>query len=770
MKKIFIRGLIASLSLVSLAACQDYDGGFNSSEIKKAEYAKDFEKTFGKVDPNQDWSMASNLQANVTVGNNPSVVIYSEKPGYAGSVVLGLVNGKSAAFNGIKGAEQIYAVVTENGHTLVSGYYDVINGAVTINNQPVAKRSAMTRADGDPTLGVKLFTHVAWDAEPTWDGKSYWVNEWKHEQGYCFISLENGLYYLYHVSATDSTPRKLAFTNSTEDGYETNWSAAMKYEDDGSEAFTTYMGNYIQYVDGVLQFGQYAAKVNIKKSYDAPYYRISDTKTDDATWVIGDCKTLFWEDDACFLEKEDFRSARKQAVYAKYGATVADLQKGVEFTTVKNGQNINIPMMYGATDKHNVFGYYYYHEGQDPRAVNRYVLFDDASPSANIKVNGTPVGGMTLQSQGSYTDDDEVTCVTRRLVYFGEDGKGIDGNGAGTFDFPIGIHIGFFICKDAGSLWSSLNGCSSYESWAYSMPSLNQKYFYDESGLSYLQEAWGYMYGEDTSIPHIYGIPTVAHQIVDNCDGRVKAITWQYGDKILVGFGDNSGDEDLNDFVFWYDGEVKEDEKPKINITTEDKETSWIFACEDLGGTFDYDFNDVVWEVAQKYEDTYTDGVKTGTTYGNIEIRLLAAGGTLPVNLIYNEENLGEVHQKLANQQPTDIYTPVNIAAPKASVSPKVVKTIETDVQMDINTIKECFKIMVSGADGVKYYVETPDANEHESGNATPQMILLPATWEWPIENKCIKDAYPGFTNWVNTSASDWVNKKTSNAWYVKKK
>lgn len=754
---------------LTAVSCQDYDAGFSEADFKVKEYAEQFEKTFGKIDPKQDWSMAATVTANVTVGSNPSVVIYSEKPGYAGSIVLGIVNGESATFNAIKGAEQVYAVVTENGKALVSGYYDVVNGAVVINNEPVAKRNGQTRAAGDPTLGAKLFTHVAWDAEAAWDGKTYYWNPWKNadEPGFIQVKQEGEEWFLYFAPDLNTSFRKLKHNSTSEYsvcGYDTG---DMFYADGEEEKALAcgYMGNYLEKdseTGGIKPKGPHA---EVKQHYDAPYYRISDTQTTPSTWVIGDCKTLFWEGDACFLESEDYRSARKQAVYAQYGANVASLSKGVEFTTVRDGQNINIPMMYGVTVKSNVFGYYYYKDGQDRRAVNRYVLFDDASPSANLKIGDHVVGGQELASQGTWADDDVVTCVTRRLVYFGEDGKGIDGNGTGTFDFPKDVHIGFFIMKKYanGDDWSGLTGATALESWSYSTASLNQKYFNNATGPnSTLQGFWGYTYGNDV-VAHDYGTEAV--------DGRVKAITWKYNDRILVGFGDDSGDEDLNDFVFWYDGEVDPEEEPEINITTEDLETSWLFACEDLGGTYDYDFNDVVWEVAQKYEEEYADGVKTGNvTYGNIEIRLLAAGGTLPVNLVYNEEDLGEVHQQLAGQSESSLYAPVNISAGKASVSAKVVKTIATTEQMNINTIKSLFKLKVSGEDGEAYYVTAPDANEHASGNTKPQMILLPATWEWPIENKCIKDAYPEFANWATTLATDWLNVKTSNAWYVKKK
>lgn len=779
---------LLSMGLV-VVGCQDYDAGFTESDIKAKQYANDFQKTFGNVDPNQDWSMAQNVKVNFMIGNNPVAEFYTGKPGYAGTRFVGLAKDNIKNIAVVTGTNQVYAVVTENGKQLVAGYFDVIDGVVNVSDKPVAKMAAgQTRAEGDPTLGAKLFTHVAYDAELTVSDKVHQYNPWGTQEGFAYFQNdgtdEDPEWYLYWAPDLNTPFRKIAY-NVTPDQYNFGYAAGkVYYADDNEEAFTqNYPGNYIGSDDNgnpTLK-GPFAS---VRNSYDAPYYRISDTQTDPATWIIGDCKTLFWEDDACFLEKEDYRSARKQAVYEKYGTDVEELSKGVEFTTVRDDQNINIPMMYGVTVKGNVFGYYYYEDGQDRRSVNRYVLFDDASPTANISINGVAVGGQELASQGSHADDDVVTCVTRRLVYFGKDGKGVDGNGTGTFNFPKDVHIGFFIMKNysKGNDWSGLNGPTALESWSYSCADLNELYFNNASGPnSTLQQFWGYTYGNDV-VEHIYGTPGEKDKVVEDCDGRVKAITWQYNGKILVGFGDDSGDEDLNDFVFWYDGEVKQDEKPKINITTDEEilETNWLIACEDLGGTFDYDFNDVVWEFKSGWKKITTTTTTETSTGGEsvssqawealASISLLAAGGTLPAELIYDTENFGEVHQ-LFGQGEADVYDIVN--ARSITKQPVLLKTFsvdeatalfETETQKLIMSVFEKFKVKVTDANGVTNYVTAPSISAPSTGDDnTPEMILLPYNWEWPTENTFINDAYPEFKSWVNTKTwEDWSNVKVS--------
>ena len=54
------------MALMSVSSCQDYDAFFSEEAMLKQEYAEQFEKTFGKVDPNQDWSMAQSIQARLS--------------------------------------------------------------------------------------------------------------------------------------------------------------------------------------------------------------------------------------------------------------------------------------------------------------------------------------------------------------------------------------------------------------------------------------------------------------------------------------------------------------------------------------------------------------------------------------------------------------------------------------------------------------------------------------------------------------------------------
>lgn len=173
---------------------------------------------------------------------------------------------------------------------------------------------------------------------------------------------------------------------------------------------------------------------------------------------------------------------------------------------------------------------------------------------------------------------------------------------------------------------------------------------------------------------------------------------------------------------------------------------SWIFACEDLGGSFDYDFNDVVWEVSQP--STESDGA---VTYGDIEVRILAAGGTLPIKLVYGNTVIGgEIHTTAFKQTASDgKFTPVNVAK-GGLTEPAVLGTISTNEKMNLETLKANFKLIVNDAEGAGEFI----VKAHQDGedDKTPQILILPGGWRWPLEYKNIKSAYPKFAEWVKDS------------------
>lgn len=140
--------------------------------------------------------------------------------------------------------------------------------------------------------------------------------------------------------------------------------------------------------------------------------------------------------------------------------------------------------------------------------------------------------------------------------------------------------------------------------------------------------------------------------------------------------------------------------------------------CEDMGTIGDFDFNDVVFD-AVIYDD--------GTT----EITLLAAGGTLDISV--DGVNVGEVMGKMVNTGLTKVNNYHFESANK------------------YNNLVE-IPIVVSNTD------EAGNVTSYELSaevGKAPQKICVPRTFKWCKEYKSIKDAYPGFSEWV-TGGNFW--------------
>lgn len=173
---------------------------------------------------------------------------------------------------------------------------------------------------------------------------------------------------------------------------------------------------------------------------------------------------------------------------------------------------------------------------------------------------------------------------------------------------------------------------------------------------------------------------------------------------------------------------------------------SFIFACEDLGTSDDFDFNDVVFEVTHA----------AGTNKVNVEV--LAAGGTLTLELVYidasgNEIAIGEAHRLLGAEDGVMTNTEEIDHHQSAPV------TIDVENGWSLASNYTRFKVKVSTVQGATGGVVVTSPNEGR-GKA-PQIIIVPGGWEWPLERVNITEAYPGFVNWSkNASFSSWNQSK----------
>lgn len=158
--------------------------------------------------------------------------------------------------------------------------------------------------------------------------------------------------------------------------------------------------------------------------------------------------------------------------------------------------------------------------------------------------------------------------------------------------------------------------------------------------------------------------------------------------------------------------------------------------CEDLGGEYgkngnDFDFNDVVLSF-----------VKNGN---NTEIWLLAAGGTMKLDVVWNGESK-EVHEAFG------VETSVMVNTGRKDVEKKLLWTVpNTIVTRDDLNSKLQIKVMDKET-GVWYTLN--------NSSAAPQMIVCEPEVLWPNERVNINDAFAddAFNNWVTSEPSKPFN------------
>lgn len=163
---------------------------------------------------------------------------------------------------------------------------------------------------------------------------------------------------------------------------------------------------------------------------------------------------------------------------------------------------------------------------------------------------------------------------------------------------------------------------------------------------------------------------------------------------------------------------------------------SYRVMCEDLGGTFDWDFNDVVFDVV--YED------RKGVENATLKIRLQAVGGTLPVYIHYGEFTSKELHSYMG--VPDTI--PVNVIRQHNECQPVDIFTYKFGFETGTIDIRDYVKdilVTVNQRNGATTMVTFP----REGGDHIPQCFMTSVGTDWSDELVNIKQTYPQFEAWA---------------------
>lgn len=434
-------------------------------------------------------------------------------------------------------------------------------------------------------------------------------------------------------------------------------------------------------------------------------------------WTLGDWEKIVGNPDGRFVEGK-----ANKYLYDELN------NEDVIFTLSEDG-SVSIKDMYGATDYYNQFGYFYYTgepTAEELSKVKKYVIMENASVHNNISLNGEPVKkcglatiiGQLNESWQQHQKDEIVFGSEYKLVYWGP-----EGNSEPSYIFPKGTKIGFFIHKLSNDAFCDAETVKANEQIQNNG---DVKLMFSIKKLNAYYNMYGYKNGQPT-----YD----ANNPEEN--GDWTCVSYKYGNTTVVGFEDGY-DNDMNDIMWFVEGNFEETEKlPQMGQEVKNENYGWILACEDLGDTDDYDFNDIVLEVVNNGD-------------GTIDIKCLAAGGTLPANILYDGMDLGEVHDMFGVPTSTMVNT-INITNSYPT------KTVYVEDGWTIADNINKFSIVVSqNAGNIKSVViESP-----EEGKA-PQIIVVPGEWEWPKERTSIESAYPAFRSWSsNANLTEWREAK----------
>ena len=717
MKKKNALGLFISIIVLGFTSCLDED--YFQEQFEKR-YNKQWENIFGKMDPNHDWNIIQQVNATVQVSEagEHTLRIYTDHPKNKQSRLIAQIPVEGTGtirFDLEKISKDVYARVKDaQGKVTFEGYFAVNGGEVLIDEENMVSRLASR----DATSGTSLSNATIINLPTAYrDG----LNEYKELYG--------------------------------------------EYKNNNSNP--VYLGNLYYFNNGT-----------------------TFNKDRDTTW------TKFAEDIIPIVNTEN--DYFHESVRSNRDKSPA----GVEYVTIKEG-HVELSYVYGATGLRNSFGYFYWtgdidfstDEGKRQfDAIPKIILMNNASPHNNLVVtdnestpwdNATTLGSLIPEGQNlgaslglmKYFYEPNaprpkyIIGSKYSLVYFGP-----QYNLTGSYTFPKDVHIGFFLYT---SYWDYNNNGMAYgmpdpletndnilKTIVYSIPQLNYN----------IKEYYDYRYGETKNDSNTG----------NSSRGEISAVTFQFHGQKLLGFEDGV-DKDMNDIMLLVDADVevkgnnnafeeqdKEyvDPNPAPEEPEEPQAQSWIIACEDLGNTGDYDFNDAVFKVSHI----------AGSN--QLTVTPLAAGGTYSIEVQWNGNNIskyiGGDGTYNANNENLDFHQLINPGATHNNYHlwQQINATSKGSAGAEITITDDALRNNFSITNhGFSVYVEknsyasvTITQPEHKNQQA-PQMLVLPEYWIWPYEGRSIHLGYSGFQAWTNNQSEneDWYTKpdKTQSNGYL---
>lgn len=721
---------------------------------RNEEYVRNFIKEFGIPDPDHTWNMATAVTATTSgLPAGSKVYVYDEMPGTEGAQLAATFSGTTCTFDFPDGLDNAYIqVVDRSGRVIMSGSRPVSNGTIEITMGPGSR----TRGEGIPAdMALKIINMDPYFAGISNKGiaAEFWGCE---ESKVPRLAQTSDFAFLINDPGIGSNP----FDSST--------SGILKSDNPIPEN-TWVEGNGVS--------------LKTLQSIVGPKGVFNENLDAD-----GDCNLMkYWGD----LTPDD----------------------GVCF--ISDGGEVELEYFYGCGTYRNVLGYFFFDDSYTPADIMhapKYVLIYEASPWRNLQRYDPDTGTWSTFEDLGKTENDHSTRQsfldsndpdsyqinqsgmhpaydveqyskratldenhrayydkvryrgsTHKIVYFPQQKDpsaphGIRADYASpTYTVPQGMKVGFFLMSDSfAPLYFGKKGTIAMNKIRFSLP--------------WMHKAIGQVFDR-------------GHHLCEALDEDVDSpwfVTYKWGNEYIMGVEDGANyssqsDHDMNDILFKVRGAEPYPRKVRdmgynVNMQT------WIVACEDLGNTWDYDFNDMIFAVSHVKNDNPDEP-------NRLYVTPLAKGGTLPIKLCYNGEPIdgGKFwHEYFSASAGTVINAKGDGSTAKYPEAILVDADAPDDYMLSHTTFYNGrglgmggFSVEVYDGDVVtnRRYTVTPPAVGDGVVSSVPQMILLPGTWSWPQEGVRIQEAYPktesgtgGFAAWVgNRSHTLWSTLKPDN-------
>lgn len=767
----------AAMMSLAVAGCSDYDNGYSEQAIK---FAQDFRKTFGDIDPEQDWNLAERQFVTVSTQTESEVKIYAKvDDAYA---IVG-------DYEGIKGTRTLgYDVVEGTTEIIVSdgkeGIKTTANGVVvfgqgtrgtawegTTEGVTVTKLTGTTEINGVTYPGSKSPT----DAEiqnvltqvPEMQNN---ISKGGIYSDFHYTSTGSFIIYPYYWNTSSINTVGIYYTDKNGEYHEVDIYTAdgeVEYEETYSQTATKRPNDWGIKLNGSSNW-ETVPNGNFHMNDWSTETDASGLRTPFIEYWKGAGNPLGTAQIEKTINAKTFEPGKHYLVMieARLMNESGNIDETGSVTFYAN--DANIVMTSDAFNSHDTYnGHSEIYSDMD--GTKR--MWVRCTPDSNGKIKV----GFNLQNiqsnwfafnnlkvfNAEHLDAGYLTGRNDNFYSSVDRGQGI------RVDIPEGVTFGMYVKKtDTSNTYGTNNSGTSWTLYSEKQKNKDAGYNFDENKFCY-------------------------------------ASTFYMGDQMFIGLEDwPNGDCDLNDFVLAFDGC-----KPII-INEDPKTSTWLVACEDLGGSFDIDYNDVVFSVEHI----------SGKT--KAKLTPLAAGGTLASYIYFQDpfdsnrdKCFGEIHQLFgATKVNSGEYEIINAN----SRYEKTASPIEFDVDenwtmayyttgdgsgskytrngKDVNMGGFEIRTLTSGSDAPFTLdinssafsgASKIQASVRDEGENVPYILCIPYpytrynypeagkktdyVWAWPVEYMTICDEngdgpYPDFRGWVQNhkNNTDWYKNKSN--------